>query len=328
MTEPRLTQSNENGGSTRPLILVPLDGSELSETMLPYAVALARATSCELALLRVVQPLNTAGPIFGGMETLELSWQILEGDEAQAKKYLEGVVRRLQAEALVAKAKVLKGEPATTIVTYAEQDPHVQLIAMSTHGTSGLGRWAFGGVAEKVLRASPVPLLLVRPQEEKEGSQEPHTPAYRTILVPLDGSAFAEQALEQARALASTTGAALVLVTVLFPRGAYAENEVLTNEPWAIVEKEETERTTAYLADMTQQLRSAGLETQSRLEYGYPPEVILQVSEEMQADLLVMSTHGRGGLQRLWLGSVAMKVVQGTAAPVLLVRAKERESSE
>lgn len=320
---------SEGESNPQSQVLVPLDGSALAEAVLPHALSFARITASGLVLLRVAHTPYIPWLEFAGAtgqvdaDLFEDVWKV-ELDEAHS--YLADVAQRLQPLGLPVQVEVLQGAPAQAIVGYIEQHPHVRLTVMATHGRSGLRGWVLGSVAEKVLHASPKPLLLVRPAASEAGMQVQARPApaqiYRAILVPLDGSQFAEQALEQARELATLTGAALVLVSVLLGSEDYMSEAVAT-EPWAIADRKEAERLRAYLAATAEQLQGAGLVVLTQLIHGYPPEEILKVGEQTQADMIVMATHGRGGLQRLWLGSVALKVVQASSLPVLLVRPSE-----
>ncbi|MEO8285175.1 MAG: universal stress protein [Chloroflexota bacterium] len=337
MSTPELTSANDetaaetqNANESLPNreILVPLDGSALAEAVLPQALMLARITSGGLVLMRVANApllpwvgIGTAPPL--DPDLIDDMWRMeLEG----VRSYLSGVAQRLAPAGVPVRSEVLRGEAAQAIVEYLEQHTQTELAAMATHGRSGLRGWVLGSVAEKVLQASPKPLLLVRPSTP-EADLEPQahpTPAqtYRTILVPLDGSLFAEQALERARDLAHLAGAELVLVTVMLGSDDY-KSETVDSESWAIADRQEAERLTTYLAQTAEQLRAGGITVRTQLMHGYPPEEILKAGEQEHADLIVMATHGRGGLQRLWLGSVAMKMVQASGLPILLVRPTE-----
>ncbi|MEO6456882.1 MAG: universal stress protein [Chloroflexia bacterium] len=309
-------------------ILVPLDGSALAEMSVPHAVSLAHATSGTLTLLWVVAPapVTLGVPMDGSFPASPALMEAREREPRVAREYLNRFVERLHvAEGLNVETIVQEGDPASMIVQYAEQNPSVKLIAMATHGRKGVSCWVFGSVAEKVLHASPVPLLLVR--QELHASIEASTSHYTRILVPLDGSTFAENALEHATALAATLRATLILFTVL----PNQYDRVMTNKggvgewewvaaPWA----REAEWATSYLEDVAQNIAGAGILVETKISFGDPVEEILRMETEAAADMIVMSTHGRSGVQRLWLGSVAMKVVGSTTRPVLLVRAKER----
>jgi nucleotide-binding universal stress UspA family protein len=297
----------------REQILVPLDGSGLAEKALPHARAVAKATSKSLVLLLVVPPPVPLGEVGWAMvpavnPDMGKDW---EDELSSGRKYLEEVAASLISEGFDVHTEILEGDPAVQIVRYAEQHPSVTLIVMSTHGHSGLARWVFGSVTEKVVQASPVPLMIIRAQKQTpDAGPADALPPYNTIVVPLDGSQFAEQALEHAVPLATAVGSKLVL-TCAVPN----EHGNWEEEPGINVD---------YLGHTKQKLASRGLQVETHIQYGIPEEVIVQTSDSMHADLIVMTTHGRGGLQRLWLGSVAIEVARHASQPVLLVRAKER----
>lgn len=148
---------------------------------------------------------------------------------------------------------------------------------------------------------------------------------YNTIIVPLDGSPFAEQALEQAERLALHTGTALVLFVVLPEADAWQWNAEGSAPMWFEDAKQmEVDGLKSYLVEAAEKLRARGLQVRTEMATGDPAEEVLHTAEGRSSNLIVMATHGRSGVQRLWLGSVAIKVVRGSTRPVLLVRAKER----
>ena len=295
-------------------ILVPLDGSALAETVLPHAVAMAQATGSSLSLLRVVAPPADAERL------------VRPAEHVQSRIYLAGLADRLRATTgLVVRIDVLEGQPAARIVARAQEDPRIAMIAMATHGRSGVGRWVFGSVAEQVVRAAPAPVLLVRAHEQRAPASAKG--AYRKIVVPLDGSAFADQALGDAVKLARSSDATLCLVSVVegpgdsvVEPGDVAAAEVGIVPCWMLAERQaEQERIGNMLRHRARMLGANGSKVETVVAHGKPAEEILRVSAQEEAGLVVMATHGRSGLQRLWLGSVAMKVLQGAAMPLLLV---------
>lgn len=304
-------------------ILVPLDGSELAEKALPHAIALAQATSGGLTLLRIVQPITFIDPIGGALPPSPALWEVWAGEPQLALDYLQAVADKLRDTELVVQTTVLEGDPASEIVSYAEKHPEVSRVVMSSHGRSGLGRWVMGSVAEKVLHASPVPLLVVRPESDEPDEAALAVPEYKTILVPLDGSELAEKALGEAQTLAEKMGATVVLVSVASTpfdlvlakrRGA----EAWSPTPW----DEAAQHLKSKLDAVSRRLEAEHLVVEARLTYGDPADEILKLSEELGADIIVMATHGRGGLAGLLIGSVATRVVQAARVPVLLVRVK------
>jgi len=308
-------------------ILVPLDGSPQAETILPQALALAQATGSALLLTQVVPALVTAGTTHWMVVPYLSEGEYQQEEKAAARRYLTPLAQRLDAPDRPVHAVVLDGDPAATIVAYATAHSQVSLIAMTTHGRTGLGRWILGSVAEAVLHAASVPLLLARLPAHETALATAHetTPplpaTYRTILVPLDGSVFAEQALDQAYAVAAATGAKLVLVVVVANPPTWSLVDGAIPARMIQAQQEETARLTAYLTRTTQRLAALGLPVDSRLCQGYPAETILRTSEEIDADLIIMATHGRTGFQQVRLGSVALKVVQGAIRPIYLLRA-------
>ena len=198
-------------------ILVPLDGSASAEAVLPQTLLMAHATNSTLHLLRVIPDLVSTILIWPAAIPLEFPVNTPELCAA-AQGYSDQIVTALQAQGDSVRTTVVVGDPASTILAWATEHPIIRQIAMTTHGRSGVTRWILGSVAEKVLTATPVPLLLVRASAHHPAATR-STPApdlalpiYRTIMVPLDGSALAEQALLLASMLARTTSAGLILM--------------------------------------------------------------------------------------------------------------------
>jgi nucleotide-binding universal stress UspA family protein len=309
-------------------ILVPLDGSSLAEAVLPCAAALARATSSALTLLRAVPPVTLiepmGGPMGGPMYRGDAFWEAYQQEPDIARQYLAGVAASLESDGITVHTKVVDGDPAQCILEQASTNDDVNFIAMTTHGRSGLGRLFFGRVAENVLRASPVPVLMLCSREEDTENAALSSPArpYRNIMVPLDGSELAEKAIEQARALATGPDAGITLLSVAVGPSSQELADPTLFPLWVEASQDEKiGQLNEYLFGVAQQLRDGGLRVKTQVRSGDPAEEIMVESDRDNIDLIVMSTHGRGGLQRLWLGSVAMKVVQGANRPVLLVRA-------
>ncbi len=313
-------------------ILVPIDGSTLSEAILPHAVAAAQATKSALLLLQVLEPVFES--IFGAIGIPEYAEeeQLAQMRDEQLDSihhYLENIASQLRADGLEIYTKVIEGNhPATQILWEAEQDPVLLMIAMTTHGRRGVLHWLFGSVAAEVVQVTPRPLLLLRPQESDSSFSMPNfnTTPYQNIVVPLDASAFAEQALDQASELASAMDATFHLVSIVplshvLPVHIHKENESQSLMR-AVLHQTELERRTHYLEQKAEHFKELGLRVQTNVAPGHPAEEILRFSTQHQQTLLVMTTHGRSGLRRILLGSVAMKIVQEAHVPVLLVRGR------
>jgi nucleotide-binding universal stress UspA family protein len=272
-------------------------------------------------LLHVVTPLETSQTQFWVITApTELRRQWEQDVLTRLHAYLAALEARLRGTGLDVQTEVLPApDVAATITARAERDPSITHIAMATHGRGGLARWMLGSVATKVLHATPRPLLLVR---TNTGVAAPPTGAgYRTIIVPLDGSPLAEQALEQAKLLAAPSGADLVLVVAVPALHDIALAETGVVPSWMEAENQARRaHVECYLHGLAERLATEGLHVHTRLVPGQPAEALLNIDSASLADLIVMATHGRSGLSGVWLGSIAEKLVRSAETPILLVR--------
>ncbi len=298
-------------------ILVPLDGSDLAEQALPCATMLAHGLSAKLVLLRAV---SLPPEVSDVLEKADLRTdESIVPLKAEANEYLSRVARQLEATDLNVSTVVQPGPAAEAILDYVEHQD-VQQIVMATHGHGGISRWVHGSVAERVLQAAKVPLLLVRAHEQVTSAS--YEPIYcRRILIPLDGSAVAEKVLAPAITIARALEAELVLFQVLtiFSSISLMGEWYLPMEGIVDITREDTR---AYLARIAVKLEEHGIKVSTEIKMGGVANAILQYAEENQIDLIAMCTHGRTGLARWALGSVADRVLRGSRIPLLLVRAE------
>jgi len=237
---------------------------------------------------------------------------------ARARAYLEGVREKYFSSGVSTNFHVETGEAATVIIERYRNDPYC-LIAMATHGMSGLRRWLMGSVTSKVVQHAANPLLIIRPTEKAD----PVIPAsLRTIFVPLDGSALAEKVLPTVIGLAKPLKLEVQLVraytpaaeTYIIADGVIAQSTAQFNQNL----KAEVE---TYLEGKVQALRAEGVENVSAAAVlGDAASEIIDFARRTENNLVAMSTHGRSGVGRWLLGSVAEKVVQHSQDPVLLIR--------
>jgi nucleotide-binding universal stress UspA family protein len=297
---------------TEPLIVVPLDGSELSESALPYAIAFAKALKTRLLLLTVWEEGDRAllatlpGRDEGAFAAGERHWEA----------YLAAHAKAAQAAGVDASTDVRIGEAGDEVLRIVDQH-EPRLLVLATHGRSGLNRWRYGSVAGRLAREAPVPTLLVGPKVLEAGVT---APGIRRILVPLDGSPLSEAALAPAVELAEALGAVLVLAQVL----RWASQAFIYGVPDADVAQIDRELTKAaeeYLVRTKDSLATKQT-VETMVLHGPPADALTSVIEAESIDLVVMTSHARGVLQRALLGSVADRLLQG-AAPVLLVRPEE-----
>jgi nucleotide-binding universal stress UspA family protein len=249
----------------------------------------------------------------------EHEWHSWETKRRHAEGYLGSHALMLQAEQVRVDVEVRLGHPAEQIVAVADEQ-HAALIALATHGYSGLKRWALGSVADKVVHATTTPVFIIRSGEETHLGEV----AFKRILVPLDGSDFARQALPIATELAIGAHAEVTLLQAVSPtieafpgfpplgRPLPQLGEVLTAMR-AQAAKE--------LGECAGELRRQELPVTTTVANGHAAEVIVDEAGQRHADLIVMATHGYSGIRRWALGSVADKVLHAAATPLVLVHA-------
>ena len=288
-------------------ILVPLDGSALSEGALPTAVALARQAQSHVTLVRAVWPGRAAR---GGL--LEAQYDAL----LEAQTYLEGAARHVADQGVPVEVRAPSAPPAKAILAETALQG-ADLVVMTTHGRTGVGRWLFGSVAEAVLANTSAPVWLIRAWGTSvPGLFEQPTPR---ILVPLDGSPFGEAALGPAAQLARLVGGTLVLLHVLAPIYLPVDPLLAQAALESVVIADERDAR-AYLETCQAALRGEGLAVDVVTETGDPAETILAVARRLDVGVVAMATHGWTGLERLIFGSVALEVLRRGRLPLLLAR--------
>jgi nucleotide-binding universal stress UspA family protein len=225
---------------------------------------------------------------------------------------LAGLISELQGLGLDVRLRVAYGTAADAILRAADEE-QADLIVMATHGRGELGRWLHGSVADAVLRHTIRPIVLISAACERTWSKESR---FR-LLVPLDGSAVAESALDVAGQLADALGAEVILLRVVEPADGFAAlaTSYLPARSQAVLDEART-----YLGGITTRPDMAELSVSTRVEAGDPATRIAAVARDEDVSLIVMATHGSGGLVRLTMGSVATATLQQSSVPLLVVR--------
>ena len=310
-------------------ILVPLDGTELAEGVLPYVSRLAKGLDIPVALLSVVDTRDIEhlternGP--GGERRGPYASQVFERVKEQTTKGLAGVADRLESNGVRAEMSVSFGDPADEIVRAAERQ-ECGLIAPTTHGHSPLGRAVLGSTTDKVVHASPVPTLTISPEKAQSYSSDEEEIA--RLLVPLDGSELAEAALPLVEDLARELSLEIVLVRVVkspavsTPYSAYLDYADSVD----LDTRAEAEART-YLEGAAERLQTKGLDVRTKVMKGAPAQGLVEVARETEGDIIVLTSHGRSGIDRWVLGSVAEALVRASGDPVLIVRSREKVNS-
>jgi nucleotide-binding universal stress UspA family protein len=301
-------------------MLVALDTSELSAASFPYAKELAARLNLSVILLHVHSP-EERGVISRLQADIDHKAEIVkrQSEEVQKKIGVEPRDKVIQVQ-----GEVALGSPDEEILRCAKEND-VDLILMATHGRSGIRRLALGSVAEKVLRASNVPVWLVRPGTPEEVVYD-RWPG-RTMLVPLDGSALAEAVLPHVEVLSQQQGTDTVDVILLrvysrpVPPPVNEYTTASLDEYMQMETARRKETAEEYLAQTENKLRDKGLVVRSEVLEGRPADEIIGYANANPCNLIVMSTHARSGLHQAIRGSVAAKVLQKADSPIVLVKA-------
>ncbi len=290
------------------LILVPLDGSEFSESALPVGLAIARRWEARLEILTVHEAVPTLDHDL--WETASREW---------SERYVEGVAKRVKEEAGVTVAgTALSGRTGEAIQHHVEARGGA-LVVMATHGRGPMSRFWLGSTADALVRHSTFPLLLLRPTEDVTlnltGDFSP-----KKVLIPLDGSAEGEAIIAHALALADDPEAEFSLLRVFpYPEefaSSYLPHTIQVN---AELLKEGEATAKQYIDGQATALCDRGLKATGHVCVDASPAAgILHFAERTEADLIAMSTHGRGGVSRMLLGSVTDKVLRGAQIPMLV----------
>ncbi len=279
-------------------LVVPLDGTDLAPNTLSLTAVLARALGATVELTHVVVPSRFAD---------------VDGHAPyDPTSFLERARASFPAD-LDVHIIVDHGDPVEQTLERVRREPRSVLVIPS-RGRAGLSRTVFGSVSDQIVRTSPVPVIVTR-----EGMRFPRQ-TLNFIVVPLDSSPLSERALPWAVKLARTADATIGLVSVIDVNqvAAYAGIE-RQEDLLESLEGEARDLALSYLDDVVKQIRSQGVRVTWEVRLGRPADEIIRAAETTAADLIVMSTHGRGGIRRWAFGSVTDDVLQRGDTPVLVV---------
>jgi len=298
-------------------ILVPLDGSQLAECVLPHVVAIAQSFNAEITLLRILEQ-NQTGSSAQLFDLL--NWQI---NKTKAVLYLEKTKTRFQESGFRARTSVLEGLEAEGITEYA-QNQGIKLIVLSSHGRNGLTQWGISNVTQKIILGSLTSLLIIRAhQSGEQPAKLSKTPLYQRILVPLDGSQRAENVLPIITQLAHFHQSQVHLVQVVqtpemarqmppSPEDIDLSNRLVTRN------REEAVR---YLEQVKSRSILEGIAVQTHLITSDNAAVALhQLAEQEQIDLVTLSAHGYSGMHQWPYGSMVNNFIMYGKISLLIVQ--------
>jgi nucleotide-binding universal stress UspA family protein len=289
-------------------ILVPLDGSMQAERAMPTAEMICRAYGASLSLVSVLQP-KASFPLFAP------NWdqRTIDSQKSRREAYLSQVARQVYAHgnSIQVDYMVDFGPAAVEINSLACQ-ASADLIVMSSSRRPQTRRWLVSDVINEMAHSVNKPILLVPPAKAND-----ETPQFRKLLVALDGSEFAERVLPYAQALANDFGGQILLLSV--PEVPETWKYGAMGEAVAKLRAETEGAMRQYLEGIAIPLRQAGAQVETMVTGSGPARTIVAVAKSEGADLIMLATHGRGGMDRLFMGSVADRVLQNTRQSVFLV---------
>lgn len=298
-------------------IVVPLDHSDVSEAALPLATDLARRRGIALVLVHVLEMSPEFTAYVHGVTEVDA---LIELEEA-SQKYLNRIAADI--EGVEVSTIVLRGRPAARLVQYVD-DLDESLIVMSSHGRTGFRRMMLGSVTARVIQASPSPVLVVRAGDDGTDVEIPKS--IRRVVVPLDGSGFAEHALNAVYELVTRKDIQVRLVRVpeivAYPSTMYGAASYEGVDAYMSAMRTEAEE---YLIQTSERLKERQGEVSWEVRDGAASIAILEAAKEFDADLISMASHGRTGFRRFLMGSVAEQVLRESHVPVMMVGPKDED---
>jgi nucleotide-binding universal stress UspA family protein len=296
-------------------LLVPLDGSRLAEAALPAAAYLAQVLNATVTLIHIIER--------NAPKEVHNERHLTNSPDAEA--YLEEIAGRAFPPTVKVERHVHTSEVdkvALSIVEHTEEIQH-DLVVMCTHGKSGPRDWIYGSIAQQVIGMKKTPVFLIRPNEMVE-SQEYHC---RKILVPMDRIIGHELGLPIAVELAQACRAGLHMLMVVptfstLSGEGKAASRLMPGATTVALDMVEAEGED-YLKTIRSKLKESGVSITLEIERGDPANMIVEISENIGADLIVLGTHGRAGMDAFWSGSVAPKISGCSSIPLLLVPVAE-----
>jgi nucleotide-binding universal stress UspA family protein len=273
-------------------VVVPLDGSSFSERAVSFAARLGAAGADVVLVRGVLEPM-----VVTNASAARIAATRQEAAVAEAEQHLAAIAEKTRAQGIAVTARVEPRYPPTAIGETTDE-VEADLIVMATHSRAAPLRAVLGSVAEEVLRATRVPVLLIPPCCEETWSAT----SLLRVLVALDGSPIAEQVIAPAVELAQALNAELILLRVT-ERDAGSDGESADQ----------------YLERLAVSLRDRGSKLRTISATGKPADRILEVAREESAHVIAMATHGRTGMARLLMGSVTTAVLTRATVPVLVL---------
>lgn len=310
-------------------ILVPLDGSERAESILPHVEHFAQQQDAKVIFITIVEPITRSAILD---ITTEENIEFKPQQVYNTKKYLNQLKENFQAKGVTAEIMILRGV-AVEAILHAAKEVKADLIALTSQGRTGLKQVFYGSVTSGILNRVRRPLLVAHTETKWD------LVTNNRLLVPLDGSKRAEKIIPHVEAVAKLYDAQVVLMQVvsMIQKTTSFEDldkefkeEALHDHLFRQVARDQevarVKKARDYLLSWRDRLRHKGMNVEVKLLHGRPVEGIMQVAEQINADLIMMTSHGRTGLSQVFYGSITSGVLNQVRRPLLLVRPGEKSN--
>jgi nucleotide-binding universal stress UspA family protein len=311
-------------------MLVPLDGSELAETVCVYAKELAGRLDLDIILLHV------SGPASQSVLPMERAYieHIAETVNNQIKD-VQKKTSQGKAKPVTVTGELIVGHSAEEILSFAEKKS-IDLILLGSHGRSGIQRWTIGSIAGKVMGATKLPVWLIKPGAPEEAPYDKWP--RRTFIVPLDGSDLAESVLPHLEELVKQRGTEpidVVLVRVSEPMNIptyYSPDMSGVSLDWGnFIQQDAIKRKQAakdYLTEVENRLKAKKLNVKSVVIEGKPNDELVDYANKQPYSTIIMASHGRSGFSRLVYGSTAANILHGVSRPMFIIKPQLQENKK
>ncbi|MDB9313186.1 universal stress protein [Spirulina sp. CS-785/01] len=307
-------------------ILVPLDGSQRAESVIPYVENLARHEQAKVIFCQAIEPATRSAVVDLDEEQVTFKPQ----KTTQMKEYLQGWQEKFQAQGLTAEILLLRGVAVDAILEAAEL-VKADLVAMTSQGKTGLAKMLYGSVVSGVFNRLHRPFLMVR-----GGTKMTVTP-HQQILVPLDGFKQSEKIIPYAKEIAQRYNTKLLLArvvrtshkatTLVDVNQNFYEPKVSDTLFYKLSQHQEIERLQKakdYLLKWQNKLQQEDVKVEVDLMYGRPLDSLIRLANKKEVNMVAMTSHGQGGLERVFYGSLTTALMQHLSCPFLFVRSSEQ----
>ncbi|MDR3627854.1 MAG: universal stress protein [Ignavibacteriaceae bacterium] len=295
-------------------LLVPLDGSALAESVLPVALQLAKKINVSITFIHMIE--SDAPKTIHGQRHLT--------NPEQAEQYLHSIASSELFKGITVDIHVhdISIKSVSQSISEHSKELNQDLVIMCTHGSGGLHDLLFGSIAQQVISLGNIPVLLVNPSQKKINAFE----KFENFLIPLDGNPEHEHVLEYSTLLAKLCNAKIHLLIAVPHFGTMsgkltAANRLLpgtTTKMMDMIVSDAEE----YLANLKKRLEASGLKVSVSTSRNDPADAIAETVKIVNADLIILGTHGKKGADAFWEGSVTPKISRSSEIPLLLVPVK------